>query len=303
MSGNNRVEMVTKYSPATRSWETLETVNAVPHMGPADGYDQGCCIKGGGVVAIGTNIYLIGTHGTILFDTVACEWTKCTETPHTGDDLDGCICAYEDSIYLFCGEHANENKTEKMTEHSIFKFNTQSCTWTTLKTVLPGNPDFMYGHRACLYQNLIRVTGVGKSGCEVLSFNPQTDSFLNSSPSQIGHTNVSARHGDLFVLNGKLCAGGKSVGYECYNDETNVWTNSKLDVEGSGTRGLILKSPIRTFEALRIIELKRIQTYRKDLDTARSEWDMRQLEVMKARAKTIQDKMREDKVREDVTTK
>jgi hypothetical protein len=278
MPKNNRVELVIKYSPSTRSWETLKTLNAMPHMGPADGYDLGCSIKGGGVVAIGTNIYLVGTNGTVSFDTVTCEWTKCTETPLMGDDLDGCICACNDSIYLFCGQHATE-KTEKMDEHCVYKFDTKSSKWTTLDSVLPGDSDFMYGHRACMYKELIRVAGIGVGGCEVLSFDPKTDTFVDS-PS-IGPTNVSARHGDLFVLNDRLCAGGKSVGYECYNNATKVWTNSKRNVKGSCTRGLVLKSHIRTFEAVRIIELKRMRADKEDLEKVRLESDMKELKIMK----------------------
>jgi hypothetical protein len=211
--GYRRVPNTEKYSPSSDTWRAVS-----PLLG---GRSDHCA------VAVGSCMYVMGgkirtnpdiTASVLKYDSTQDTWREIVPMPTARMGFAACDIGRD--IYIF-GDSSTGDAVP------VFKFDTEAEEWDTL----PPMPVACHYPSASVLDGLVYITGAGRSGCEVLRFDPASGLWAN-----LASTSSNRKRGASFVLSGLLYSAGGSTdsssAVERYDVASNTWVVVPNMLEG-----------------------------------------------------------------------
>jgi hypothetical protein len=264
-----------RYSTSQQKWEYMNTVPVEVKTMPN---------TGGGVVAVGSNIYVISGTSHWMYDTTTKEWRKhrAPKPKYCDEDLEGAVSVVGTEIFLFSGSSAF-NSYFKPINKKLLKFDTKNPKkgWVRLRLTkgsFKGNAG-----RACTMNGKIYVT-VDRN---VLCFDPHTKELTVHSYFYILNTALG-----MFVMNGVLYLSQTDrLLWYCTTEE--IWKFSSM-VDVTDMVGIVVKGGSDTFASGDYNFFNLLIERLKDLDLNDQEQRRQQEQILEYRSLEETDNNKED---------
>jgi hypothetical protein len=154
----------------------------------------------------------------LKYDSTQDTWREIVPMPTARMGFAACVVGRD--IYIF-GDSSTGNPVP------VLKFDTEAEEWD----ILPPTPVACHYPSASVLDGLVYITGAGRSGCEVLRFNPTSGMWAN-----LASTSSNRKRGASFVLSGLLYSAGGSTdatsAVERYDVASNTWVFVPNMLEG-----------------------------------------------------------------------
>jgi hypothetical protein len=201
-AGYMTLASVEKYSPLSDIWSTVAPMPVARFCHVAVAVGSAMYVLGGFSMGEGTGV------DVFKFDSTQGTWREVAPAPGVITKSAGVAVGTE--IYIFGGEDENDVRLKK---DCVYKYDTVADIWSTLAPM----PRDGSCHSASICNGLVYIVGAGRTGQDVLCFDPTSAEWTTLRPTTSGRANCAT-----FVLGGCLyVAGGNDV--ERYDVTTDAW--------------------------------------------------------------------------------
>jgi hypothetical protein len=224
---SNDLSSVEKYSPLNDTWSVVSSLPKRRSKHAAIAVGSAMYVLGG---YAGVDAAILETASVLKLDSVRGIWSVVAPMPEPRYDFAASVVGSD--IYVFGGLTNASERTGRGHE-SVFKYDTETDTWSTLAPM----PVSDYGMSAIALGGLIYIGGVGDTFCGFMSYDPVTGVWSN-----LASLTYDCYHGAFFVLGGFLyAAGGKSTEsiVQRYDVTTNTWTEVADMLDGRSHFGAV----------------------------------------------------------------